>query len=498
MARNTEATSARKRKAKPTEEVTESAPKKKKAAREKPASTFNPYGKDVNAVLDNIEKSVGLSESTLNTNEGRMSTGYLMLDIVLGGGITAGWYTNFGHEQSCKSTGANTLLLSGVKHEVPFLSMFDYEGSSEPNYLETLMRNMGLPGTIRDVFGEKDRAGAWVIPPRVRYRSEAVAEKFFDFLAQLERRLPDKRLMGGSWYYIYDGNKANKAIVGDRYDKTYYQKTGKYRVEAEDGSLQALVVVDSYPAMLPERLDVDDPGAGMAAQARMFSEQLKRVKGKMRGKRIAVIGINQLRDRPGVSFGNPEYEPGGRALQLFSDVRLKFTSRAVSGVPEARGKGQIEEEDSVQYNGVDKYRYIQVRAIKNKLSVPYLECWMRLWITDAKSIAQGFDPVWDTYQYLKETGQLVGKRTSMTLKLVSNPAEKAITWSQFKQLVLGDKATIRDICEKMKCKPMMIRTQCFKQMASGRGLDLFFEQQRKSAVGAKEKAEASSDDDDDE
>jgi hypothetical protein len=98
----------------------------KKKVKEAPA--FNPYGGDINTVLDGIEKQVELTEATLNHKEKRMSTGLLCLDVVLGGGITAGWYTNFGQEQCCKSTCANTIMLSAVTQNVPVVGMFDFEG----------------------------------------------------------------------------------------------------------------------------------------------------------------------------------------------------------------------------------------------------------------------------------------------------------------------------------------------------------------------------------
>jgi len=316
--------------------------------------------------------------------------------------------------------------------------------------------------------------------------------------------LPDKKKIGENWYYIYESktpegkvHKVNQALVGNQYDKNYFRKTGRYRVPAEDGTLQALVLVDSYPAMLPEKQDVDDPNGSLAAQARMFSDQLKRVKGKMRGKRIAVIGINQLRLKPMVQFGSPEYEPCGEALKLYSDARLKWSSRALSSVSKDIGevvkgiKGQIEEEPSITHKGgIDNYRYIHVRGHKNKLSRPYLEIWMRLWITDAKNEAQGFDPVFDTFLYLKSTGQLTGKRGKMVLKLKGNEASHSIGWLDFKRLILGDRATIKLVCAKAGMKPVKIRDKCFAQMASGDGLDMYNQEEMDSRNRKVEKVKA--------
>lgn len=194
---------------------------------------------------------------------------------------------------------------------------FITHNSSSSEYIENMMEANGIDMPIDQVFGIRDpKTSKWAVAPRVRYYSEGIAEKFFDYLAKLERMLPDKLLMNDKWYYVYEGktsegkiHKANQTKVGKNYDVKYFQKTGKYRIEAPDGNLQALVIVDSYPAMLSEKQDVDDPGSAMAMQARMFSEQLKRVKGRMRSKRICVVGVNQLRKAPMVAYGNPEYEP---------------------------------------------------------------------------------------------------------------------------------------------------------------------------------------------
>ena len=451
-----------------------------RANKSKETPSFNPYG-DVTDVLDKIEKDVELSDGSLIVNEARMSTGSLCQDIVLGGGITAGWYTNFGQEQCCKTTNAINILFSSLETDVPFRYYWDFEGSASPEYYETIMSRVtkGKYTNISQVFGEKDNKGQWVIQPKIRYRSEAVAEKFFDFLAQLERKIPDKKFISDSWYYIYDDSKENRKIVGDLYDKTYLQKTGKLRVPAADGSLQAIVLVDSYPAMLPEKMDVDDPNNSIGQQARMFSDQLKRVKGRMRGKRIAVLGINQLRLKPMVMFGSPEYEPGGEALKLYSDCRLKHTSRALSAVDGAVGKGQIETEPSVNGDGEDEYRYIHIRAHKNKLSVPYLECFLRLWIKDADFVAQGFDPVFDTAEYLRSTGQLSGPRKSLQIHLDGQDKfKKPVPWLIFKKMVLGEKEEIKTICGKLGIKPLLIRSFCERQMKSGKGLELYFAHQK--------------------
>lgn len=438
---------------------------------------FNPLA-NIDEQLDKIEKDFSLAGSSINSTEERLHTGMLVFDLIMGKGILPGWYTFFGPEQSCKSTGANTLLGAALDSEVPILAMWDFEGSTTPSYLSNILKIQGSTTSINKVFGQKDDKGNWVLRPRVRYYSEGVAEKFFDYLASLERKLPDKLKIEDYWYYVYENTKENRKLVEGNYDKAYFSKTNKFRVPAKDGTLQALIIVDSYPAMLPERLDVEDPGAGMAAQARMFSEQLRRVKGKLRSKRIAVIGINQLRKAPGVMYGNPEYEPSGEAIRFFSDCRIRMYPRSLSAIPGAKGKGMIEEEPGIN-GGKDHYRYIHARAIKNKLSVPNIEGWLRLWIADASGEAMGLDPVFDTWTYLVETGQVIGKRNSFKLNLEGkeNP-DKSVSWMDFKTWILGDKHQRIEVCKYLGIRSFNLRDFCKKQLSIGNGLDLFFNFQR--------------------
>ncbi len=477
------------------------------AAKGKDAATmFNPLA-EIDAVLDGIEKDYGLTGSSLGQDEQRLSSGNLGLDVVMGGGLLPGWYTNFGAEQSCKSTSSTLMMISALFQEVPIIAYWDYEGSTSSEYMENMMEVNGIDMPIDQVFGIRDpKTMKWVVKPRVRYYSEGIAEKFFDYLAKLERSLPDKLKMNGEWYYVYEGKKSdgkihrdNQKLVGNHYDKKYFQKTGKYRIPAPNGNLQAFVICDSYPAMLSEKQDVDDPGSAMAMQARMFSEQLKRVKGRMRAKRICVVGVNQLRKAPMVAYGNPEYEPGGESLKFYSDVRLRLQARVLNSAPgmTKSDKGMILEEKGV-YGGLDKYRMIHVRAHKNKLSVPNLDCWIRLWIEDANGAARGFDPVWDTWRYLVNTGQSTGKRNNIKLEIKGKEVKKVLTWLEFKTLIIGTRKDMKAVFERIGMKPFDLRAWCQDQLANKNGMELIMETKRNGIKEEKEEAPVAVSDDADE
>lgn len=249
-----------------------------------------------------------------------MSTGLLTLDLLYGGGIRPGWYTHFGKEQSSKTTGALVIAANAIKEKVPLITFFDYEGSSANSmpYIQSILKTVGIDKTISQVFGTKDHeTGNWITPPIIRFHVESVAEKFFDFLANVLRELPDKKMINGKWWLIYEDNKKNKARVGEFAEPSMSKRYGPgLWVPAPNGELQALFIVDSYPAMNPASNDEEDTDNSIALQARMFSKQLPRVKGRLMQKMVAVIGTNQLRDAPMVMYGPKENEPGGQALRF--------------------------------------------------------------------------------------------------------------------------------------------------------------------------------------
>ena len=84
-----------------------------------------------------------------------------------------------------------------------------------------------------------------------------------------------------------------------------------------------LVVVDSVAALVPQaELDGEMGDMQVGAQARMMSKAMRKLSGVMNRSECTAIFINQLREKVGVMFGNPETTPGGRALKFYSSVRL--------------------------------------------------------------------------------------------------------------------------------------------------------------------------------
>ncbi len=283
---------------------------------------FNPYAL-MDATLDEMEKKFSVNSMAIDKDEPRFSTGILRLDLMLNGGLLGGgWYTFFGGEQSAKSTTAMTVL-SSIMSMTKFLgpaAYFDYEGSTQGEYIENIMHSMGVKKAIDNVFGVKDDdTNEWLVPPRVRYYSPSNGETFFNYLARLEKELPDKVRVGQNWYYVYEHTIPNKKMLKGLYDPKYLAKANRLRVPAKDGTIQAIVLCDSYPAMLPKQTEDKEEGdKSLASQARMFSEGIKRVKSLMRPKRVVVLGINQLRKIPMAMHGPTEDEPCGQALKFYT------------------------------------------------------------------------------------------------------------------------------------------------------------------------------------
>ena len=437
------------------------------------------FAPDYSEMFDVIEKDFGLSSQMLDPKakaSSVISTGMLMNDFIMGGGIFPGmWATVYGPEQSCKSTTTMHILKSCVANEVPIVAMYDFEGSFDAAYCSNMYNNSNIE--VDSVFGLQDEStGKWVIQPSARYYSVAVAEKFFDSLASLLRKLPNKEFINGQWFFVYENTKENRKVVGDNYSKKLFTRYNAFYVPAENVKPQAVIIVDSYPAMLPEKQDVEDPNNAIAVQARMFSDNLKKITGKLRGKAVTVIGVNQLRAVPMAMYGPTESEPCGVALRFFSDLRNEQRARSASAagfVAEKGEGGMVFYEDSVTGEGKDKYRIIAIKNTKNKMSNPYMKGFARLWISDCDGVARGFDPAYDTLEFLKITGQATGTFKKLNIK-IGNLEIKGIDWLSFKKLILLRGTELKNHCKSLGLtKNPKLRERGFEQLRTAEAFKLY-------------------------
>lgn len=432
-------------------------------------------------ILTEVAKVIDTSDTVDDVNP--MSTGSLMYDIVVGGGLMPAMYTNFGPEQSAKTTGALLALVSALHNKLPIVSFWDAEGSTRNSipYLLNIVRTFGLNYTRDQLFGKRDEEGNWIQRGMIHYNPVTLGRTFFNWFASVLNRMPDKVKVGGTWYLRYPNSKEffhHRQYACPRMAK---RKDGIYIVSPNGGGLAGVVIVDSWPNLQPSQKDMDEEDNALAAAARMFSKNFPRVKGLLTTKKIALIGVNQLRDVPMAMFGPKEREPGGQALRFNSDVRVRFYPRALSSIPhaptESKTKKGFEVEQSID-GGVDAYRYIHIRAIKNKLAPAERESYLRIWVRDDKGQARGIDPVFDTIEYLFATGQLKGPgRKALTLHLDGfEPCSKKISWADLKLWILGTKEEMKELSlEYGLGKPIPLRAFCFRQMEKGRGEFLYNE-----------------------
>src|SRR5881409_3210303 len=116
-----------------------------------------------------------------------------------------------------------------------------------------------------------------------------------------------------------------------------------------------VVVVDSVAALVPKAEIEGDMGDSLPGlQARLMSQALRKLAGAINRSRTAVVFINQLREKIGVMFGNPETTTGGRALKFYASVRLDM-----------RRIGPVKEREVVIGN------HVRVKVVKNKVAPPF-------------------------------------------------------------------------------------------------------------------------------
>lgn len=431
--------------------------------------------------IEYVQKKFKLAATTIDIEVRRktaISTGLLTTDLLLIGGIyPGGWYSFFGPEQSAKSTHIMTVMASLFYSNVPVIFYFDCEGATTPDYIETIAKTSNIKRNIdiKKVFGIRDPStDKWVIEPRIWYSSESSLEGIWKSISAFLRRLPDKIFIEGDWYLLFDNTRENQKRFKDKSVSKIGKPYGKIAIKSLDGGTsQALILIDSYPAMVSEVEDEDDGSNALGIEARGHSKHVKKVKTKLKRKHCSVIGVNQLRDA--INIGNPygpkEYEPGGNALKFYSDARISQRPRAI---PHA--SGHLEKEPSISSNGEDTYRYICMRTIKNKFGSPYLEGWYRIWVSDANGVGHGFCPVYDTWNYLKETNQVkgsIGRKITLQLEGVTLPT---MSWMDFKNLILLTGKELKAYCAKLKIKTNpRIRERCFAQIRSGKGIKRYFD-----------------------
>ena len=137
--------------------------------------------------------------------------------------------------------------------------------------------------------------------------------------------------------------------------------TGEQALEIAEALIRSgaidIIVVDSVTALVPKaEIDGDMGDAHVGLQARLMSQALRKLAGTINKTNATIIFINQLREKVGVMFGNPETTAGGRALKYYASVRM-----------------DIRRIESIKQDGEVVGNRTRVKVVKNKVAPPFRE-----------------------------------------------------------------------------------------------------------------------------
>lgn len=138
--------------------------------------------------------------------------------------------------------------------------------------------------------------------------------------------------------------------------------TGEQALEIAEALVRSgavdIIVVDSVAALVPKaEIEGEMGDSHVGLQARLMSQALRKLSGAINKSKVIAIFINQLREKVGVMFGNPETTPGGRALKFYSTIRLDI--RRIESVK--------------QGNDIVGNR-TRIKVVKNKVAPPFKQC----------------------------------------------------------------------------------------------------------------------------
>ncbi len=156
---------------------------------------------------------------------------------------------------------------------------------------------------------------------------------------------------------VYAGN------IGVNIDELYISQpdNGEQALEITETMVRSgavdIVIVDSVAALVPKaEIEGDMGDAHVGLQARLMSQALRKLTAVISKSNCIVIFINQLREKVGVMFGNPETTTGGRALKFYSSVRL-----------------DVRRVESLKQGGEVIGNHVRVKVVKNKIAPPFKE-----------------------------------------------------------------------------------------------------------------------------
>ena len=137
--------------------------------------------------------------------------------------------------------------------------------------------------------------------------------------------------------------------------------TGEQALEIAEQLIRSgavdIITIDSVAALVPKaEIEGEMGDSHVGLQARLMSQALRKLTGVLNKSNTVAIFINQLREKVGIMFGNPETTPGGRALKFYSSVRL-----------------DVRKQEAIKINGEVMGTRTKVKVVKNKVAPPFRE-----------------------------------------------------------------------------------------------------------------------------
>ena len=194
--------------------------------------------------------------------------------------------------------------------------------------------------------------------------------------------------------------------------------TGEQALEITEALVRSgaldVIVVDSVAALVPKaEIDGDMGDSHMGLQARLMSQALRKLAGAVNKTKTVIIFINQLREKIGVMFGNPETTTGGRALKFYASVRM-----------------DIRKIENIKQDGQVMGNRARVKIVKNKVAPPFREAEFDIMygegISKASNIldmAVNLNIIEKAGSWFSYNGEKVGQgRENVKKYLIENPA----------------------------------------------------------------------------
>jgi recombination protein RecA len=172
-----------------------------------------------------------------------------------------------------------------------------------------------------------------------------------------------------------------------------------------------VIVIDSVAALVPRSEIEGEMGqSSVGVQARLMSQALRKLTGILNKSRTTAVFINQIREKIGVMYGNPETTPGGRALKFYASVRM-----------EVRRKGDVKA-------GTDKIgNQVRVKVVKNKVAPPFKEAEIEIMfghgidkLGDLVNIAGDLDILQKSGSWYSYNGERIGQGKEKTVAYLSD------------------------------------------------------------------------------